>query len=106
VVFKEGARGRGSCALGWAGWVGRAGRWDGEGGVARTLRMGIPPEAVGLLRVPRRAAKASRPLRAAIPDAGFAEQSHPMLIQSPVFGLDTRPFRFKLCTSNRRSLDR
>lgn len=28
------------------------------------------PEAVGLLRVPRRSAEASRPLRGAIPDAG------------------------------------
>lgn len=33
-----------------------------------------PPQAVGLLRVPRRAALrfASRPFRAAIPDADFA----------------------------------
>lgn len=40
-----------------------------------------PPEAAGLLRVPRRAAAASRPLRAAIPDAGLAS---PVELQSPL----------------------
>ena len=42
-----------------------------RGGLAERKRWASPPQAAGLSRVPRRAAAASRPWRAAIPDAGW-----------------------------------
>jgi hypothetical protein len=44
----------------------------GRVGLRERKSWASPPEAARLLRVPRRAAVASRPCRAAIPDAGFA----------------------------------
>ncbi len=60
-------------------------RWDGMGGeLGERKSRASPPEAVGLLRVPRRAAEASRPCRAAIPDAGFTVGRVPVAVtQSP-----------------------